>query len=422
MIRVCDAIMGSGKSSAAITYMNEHSDERFVYITPYIDEAARIKACCPALRFVEPSDHIAEYGFTKTGHTRELLREGCNVATTHQAFLYYTQEMLEQIREKGYTLIIDENVNVLEEYAIKAGDLEVLVRSGCVRKDGDKYELADQPYSGEIFKGAFRFMKSRELVSGGKRDGESLFYWALPPALIGSFRDVFVLTYLFEGQDIHHFLEMHRIPYQYIGVVRDGDGTYRFSETEFGIPSYVRTLRDRIHIFDDKKLNAVGDDKFALSMNWFNKPGNAAKLKRDIYNYFRNIMGDDTSEKRMWSTYDGAKGALRGKGYTKKFVIFNERATNKYRDRTVLAYAVNLFMNASRKYYYRTKGVEPSDDIYALSNMVQWIWRSAIRDGKDIWIYLPSRRMRDLLMNWIERTEQQYKEYIVTKGGMDHDE
>lgn len=28
MIQVCDAIMGTGKSSAAITYMNEHNEEK----------------------------------------------------------------------------------------------------------------------------------------------------------------------------------------------------------------------------------------------------------------------------------------------------------------------------------------------------------------------------------------------------------
>ena len=72
MIRVCDAIMGSGKSSAAITYMNENANERFIYITPYLDEAARIKENCPQLRFVEPSRGIAEFGFTKTGHTLSL--------------------------------------------------------------------------------------------------------------------------------------------------------------------------------------------------------------------------------------------------------------------------------------------------------------------------------------------------------------
>ncbi len=39
MIRVCDAIMGTGKSSAAITYMNEHPNEntqecRFCFFIP----------------------------------------------------------------------------------------------------------------------------------------------------------------------------------------------------------------------------------------------------------------------------------------------------------------------------------------------------------------------------------------------------
>ena len=33
--------------------------------------------------------------------------------------------------------------------------------------------------------------------------------------------------------------------------------------------------------------------------------------------------------------------------------------------------------------------------------MIQWIWRSAIRDGKEVWVYVPSRRMRDLLRQWL---------------------
>ena len=41
------------------------------------------------------------------------------------------------------------------------------------------------------------------------------------------------------------------------------------------------------------------------------------------------------------------------------------------------------------------------EDAYALSEMLQFIWRSAIRDGKEIWVYLPSVRMRSLLEEWI---------------------
>lgn len=43
--------------------------------------------------------------------------------------------------------------------------------------------------------------------------------------------------------------------------------------------------------------------------------------------------------------------------------------------------------------------------MYALSTMLQWIWRSAIRRGEEIWLYVPSRRMRTLLKDWMERVQ-----------------
>ena len=98
LIRVCDAIMGTGKSQSAIAYMNEHSDQKFIYITPYLDEAARIKKGCPQLSFVEPSNRLEKYQFKKYLHTAALIKEGRNITTTHQAFKNYTPEVLEDIK------------------------------------------------------------------------------------------------------------------------------------------------------------------------------------------------------------------------------------------------------------------------------------------------------------------------------------
>ena len=103
----------------------------------------------------------------------------------------------------------------------------------------------------------------------------------------------------------------------------------------------------------------------------------------------------------MWSSFKKAFQKLKGKGYTKQFTECNLRATNEYRHKTRLAYCVNLFLNVGEKMYYRSHGVEIDEDLYALSNMIQWIWRSAIRDGKPITVYIPSRRMRTLLIDWI---------------------
>ena len=62
----------------------------------------------------------------------------------------------------------------------------------------------------------------------------------------------------------------------------------------------------------------------------------------------------------------------------------NTRATNEYRNRNALAYCVNRFLNPDYVKYFAEHGVEIDQDMFALSEMIQWIWRSAIREGKPI--------------------------------------
>ena len=81
--------------------------------------------------------------------------------------------------------------------------------------------------------------------------------------------------------------------------------------------------------------------------------------------------------------------------------MFNARNSDEHKDKDCLAYAVNLFMNENEKKLYNKYNIEVDDDKYALAKMIQWIWRSAIREGKPINIYIPSKRMRDLLIGWI---------------------
>ena len=72
MIHICDAIMGSGKSSAAIQHINDNPDKKFLYLTPYLTEAARIKNACPAADFAEPGDidylHMMPESHESLGH------------------------------------------------------------------------------------------------------------------------------------------------------------------------------------------------------------------------------------------------------------------------------------------------------------------------------------------------------------------
>ncbi len=402
MIKVCDAIMGSGKSSAAISYINEHKNKRFVYITPFLEEAHRIVESCPGMNFAEPSSKIERYHFRKTIHTEALISKGRNIATTHAAFKMYTKEMLSKIREHGYTLIIDENVDILDKLEASEYDLKLVTENGFMKEEGGVYSITDKEYEGiALNENLLDIAKSRNLIRIN-HNSQELYYWTLPVDLLTSFEDVFILTYLFESQSICKFMKMNHLPYERIGVERDSNGVYRFIDHEGNMPEYVRSLKDKIHILDNERMNLIGKDKFALSISWYEKESSdIGQLKNNISNCFKNIW-DVPPKKRLWGTFKSAFNKTKGKGYTKAYLNFNTKAVNTYRDRNCLVYAVNVFMNVSEKQFYQQCGIEVNEDEYALSVMLQWIWRSAIRTGEDIYIYIPSKRMRKLLVDWID--------------------
>ena len=143
-----------------------------------------------------------------------------------------------------------------------------------------------------------------------------------------------------------------------------------------------------------------------MSASWFKTKSDKRReeikqLRNNIVNVFVNRFKSKSAQ-CLWTTYKDSHSKLSGKGYTKAFLPCNARATNKYRGRDCLVYCVNIFYNPVEKNYFASKGVEIREDEYALSEMIQWIWRSAIRDGNDINIYIPSSRMRKLLIDWMD--------------------
>lgn len=417
MIKVCDAIMSSGKSESAISYMNEHSDRKFIYITPYLDEAKRIRLSCLPLHIVEPEEkweykqdqeddekwkmfEVAKR--TKVMHTAQLISEGRSIATTHQAFMFYTPDIIRNIREKHYTLIIDEDLQVLQRFEVSTNDIDCATAGGLVKFDGSCYSLNDTDYKSGYFYGMIRLLKSRVLERVTEKKGkEDLMFWVLPAEFIQAFDDVFVLTYLFEGQALYNLFKMNDIPYEHIGIRHDETG-YHFDENGTYVPEYVRNLASKIHIEESRKLNEVGDHRTALSATWMKGSGEKQEqLKRNIYNYFNNIAPGD-GKQRIWTTFKKSKKNYSGAGYTKRFLVLNKKATNEYANCNSLVYAANIFLHPAIKSYYSKHGLKINEDLYALSTMIQWIWRSAIRKGEDIWVYIPSRRMRELFKGWLK--------------------
>ena len=397
-VKVCDSIMGSGKTSAAIRMMNEERNKRFIFITPFLAEADRIAEECESRGFTVP----VKVKGRKQECLHQLLREKRNVSTTHALFLDSTEETIRLIEEGGYTLVLDEVLELFESKDISEDDVNLLQIGGVI----EIKENGSVVWLNEEYDGVFADYKEMALTGELYYINDRLMFYSYPADVLKAFEEVYVLTYMFAAQTQRYYFDMRGIGYEYIGTKKLPDGGYIFTERA-EVPEYARHLKEKIHIVDSEKMNSVGNGKYALSMRQFQEraePEAVEQIKKNLLNYFQAISGSKASD-RLWATYSVSKDNLQGR-YGQSFLSFNSRATNSYRDKTCLAYLVNVFMNPFEYNFFTAQGVQPDQDGYALSVMVQWIWRSAIREGKDIEIYIPSKRMRDLLIAWCDRLEK----------------
>ena len=395
-IRIIDACMGRGKTSAAITYMEENrGSKRFLYITPYLDETERI---CEACDFDQPeSDHR-----TKLADLKRLLHLGKNISSTHALFYLLDDAALELIREKEYNLILDESVEMIRKENISQKDFNLLKEKFVSVDDAGKVIWRDGTYEG-------RFSDYMEMAMSGSlfiRDGALMY--VMRPDFLQSFNEIIMMTYMFDGQYQKAYLNFFGFEYKICGIDSkqrsNGSMEFKFSDLP-DVPPNV-DYHGLIHIIDEKKLNEIGDGRYALSKRWFERRAadsdDIKQLRANIRTFFQRRCGAASSD-IIWTCFKGQHEKLIEKGrYRNSFLSLTLRATNKYKDKHVVAYLANRFVDPNIVKFFAEKGVYIDNDAYALSEMLQFIWRSAIRDGNQITVYIPSKRMRDLLVKWIE--------------------
>lgn len=403
-VTVVDAMMGAGKSSAAINYINssQDSDESFLIITPYLPEVERYRKECPTKGFKAPS--YEEGRGSKLESLKKQISRGENIVSTHALFQKFDDELMDLCRIKNYTLIMDEVTDVIEKYEITSSDLEVL-KENFVTVDENtgiihwREDRAD-------YKGKFSEVKRLCEIESLACYGDSILMWLFPVQAFNCFGRVFILTYMFKAQLQRHYYDYYNLEYSFMGVDYI-DGKYQFTYNLIHFKNRAN-YNELIHIIDSPKMNRIGDRTTDLSLAWFKRNKGTVvmtELKRNITNFFRNIRTDNSKD-NIWSTFKDYRTAVKGKGYSRGYIPLNCRATNDYQDRTSVAYLANRYMNPVIKNFFEQHGVEVDEDGYALSEMLQFIWRSAIRCGNEIWVYIPSSRMRELLADWIEENSK----------------
>lgn len=409
LINVVDAMMGQGKSSWMISSINqscinslfgESKPVKIIVVTPYLDEVERFKEACPEANFKSPVAH----GKSKTDNFHELLEAGENIVTTHSLCRGFNRTTYELASKHKYVLYIDEVMDCVEECKeITKSDFKILSDHNLISIADDGRILWNHGNEHD-YKGKFDQLKS--LCENGNlyRFKNEKNFWIFPTDLLALFEEVWVLTYLWSGSvmdayvlaagyKVHHhtLVDYHLEPYS---LIDEG-------------PMRAR-IKSLITIIDDPKLNAIGNtSKYGseprpLSSSWYGRQdaGVLHKIHNLIYNYYKNKVSGGASQ-AMWTCYAPQRIKLKGSGFAKGHVACNARATNEHRHRTNLAYMIDLYMVPIVKTFIESRGVKVSQDQYSLSALVQWIFRSAIRDGKSINLFIPSQRMRGLLLDWL---------------------
>lgn len=306
---------------------------------------------------------------------------------------------MDLIKAYGYTLIMDEVSEVVTPLEISNDDLQTLLEKYTTISDGNILKWIAKDYQGEFEK----YKKLCELDAVGIY-GNMALLWLLPVKTFTAFQDIYILTYMFDCQVQRSYYDYYGLEYNYMYIKGNSIDSYSFTQelTEYASKDFSKL----IHIVDNTKLNKIGDADGSLSKSWYlrNKNNECMKqIKNNVYNFFHNVTKTSTKE-NLWTTFSEFKDVIKGKGYAKGFLSCNARAVNMYRGCNALAYTVNRYFNPCIKNFFLTNGIRVEEDRYALSELIQWIFRSALRDGKEITIYIPSKRMRELLQTWIKET------------------
>jgi group I intron endonuclease len=175
--------------------------------------------------------------------------------------------------------------------------------------------------------------------------------------------------------------------YEYVDRIKDDYNIVDFSLSKKDIKNLIKN----INICQHEKLNSIGEDKFSLSKGWYNKASEKDYkiIKNNISNFYTNITEDHI----YWTCFMSYQRKVANKGYIKSFVGLQDIPKIKRND---LAFVMNIFSNPFIK---RELGIYDND--YAIKILLHWILN--VSDiNKQINLYIPSLRMRNLLIDWID--------------------
>ena len=401
-ITIKDFPCGSGKTTSMIKEFNKES--KYLVILPLLTEVDRVIKESIDVVFVQPSIDDNRLGL-KSESLKELLLTGQNIATTHKLY-----EQLVPMVELGllddYHIIIDEVPDVvktvssksktsIKEFYINTGFICIDESTGCVLPT-KKWELNRKEVADTLSPNILTYAETGCLYLLG----DQLFVWAMPSKLLLAGQSVTILTFKASGSILLSYLNKLNINYN---IISD-----QFVEEKFRQQAKELITIKEIPSLSKPILTYTGQSEGLNNKSYYPIISNALKNLR-----CRKLKGIPlenilvTCLKAGWFKSNKSKNKVSG-NFSKSSKIFNAnwvsnttRGTNKYSHCSHLIYLYDQNINPLVGRWINDCSKQ-FNDRYALTELIQWVWRSRVRKGEPITLYLPSSRMRKIFTDWIE--------------------
>lgn len=401
-VTIVDQPCGYGKTTEMIQSLN--ADELFLVVVPLKSEVRRELDSVASLGFEEPLEEMTS-DRTKKSALIHLVSQRKSIVTTHKLYneigYLCSLGLLDE-----YHVIIDAVPEVVTTLATisKRSAEEFYLSTGYLSQDGtglcsttQKWEEKKREVSDTLNP---KIMASAE---GGNLylTPQGTFIMALPEMLFYRCSSLTVLTYKSEGCYFRKYLDR-------IGV------EYDVHQSEEHEKLFREKARNLINFADASALQNVN---FTYAKQIEIKEG--SKICKKVCSALKNVRQRQfcatpltdimvTSAKKNWRDNKAfKKGQLKLQGFAKStglgrvhWVANQTRGTNDYANCSHLIYLydkhpqppIAQWLNASTKAF---------SEAYALTELIQWVWRSRIRQNEPITLYLPSPRMKRLMLDWL---------------------
>lgn len=478
IVNVVDSMMGTGKTTAMINKMIEDETQNYIFVTIYKTEIQRVIRDTNG-RFCEPENR----GSGKLDDLHKKLQLSKDIAMTHALLLRATEETIQLIRDGNYILVLDEVLNVFQEYnevavnnyfemstaqqTLNKPSVSSAILNGQMQVDMDSRVVTYTWDEAKDTNGELLDVLSKQ---GSLRWSDDLLFVEYPISVFDAFSEIYVLTYMYEHSILAAYFYKHQYKAQYWSA-KDCQLVEWYDDLE-GRRAMLKLINVYVGV-----ANKIGSQRNAFSVTWlrnlvksdaefqrllnsittFNKNVKAVKeymmittsKDENVYRKFQSAglagytLPSSEREKRIadsqkasdkWyesvkyyedkiaagdvldsveiqeykTLLDFGEPHIREEKEFELFVSCTMRATNMYRQRKYLIYLINRYMKPEILTYFKHFGYEIDEDKWAVSEMLQWIFRGQIRDGKPVDIYIPSSRMRRCLFEWAGMTEAEY--------------